>query len=408
MALSDIKIRNLKAGVKPDGTYTNKAYRVTDEKGLYIEVKPNGSKLWRFKYRIFGKEKLLSLGIYPDVSLKKARDKRDELRKHVADGIDPSDLRKNEKLALAGMESFEFVAREWHTKHKINWSESHALRTLTRLENDVFPWLGKKNIGDIKPPELLQVLRRVESRGALETAHRIHQVCGQIFRYAVATGRAERDSAADLKGALPPAKPKHHASIVEPKKVGELLRAINDYSGAFVTLCALKLAPLLFVRPGELRHAEWVEFDLESGEWRIPASKMKMKTIHIVPLSKQAVSIIRELEPLTGAGKYLFPSMRSNNRPMSENTVNGALRRLGYSKEDMTGHGFRSMASTLLNEQGWNPDAIERQLAHSERDGVRAAYNYAEYLPERKKMMQAWADYLDGLKAGTNVISIKR
>ncbi len=408
MALSDTKIRSLKAGIKPDGTSTAKAYKVTDEKGLYIEVKPSGSKLWRFKYRYGGKEKLLSVGIYPDVSLKDARAKRDELRKQVASGVDPSDLRKAEKLVKAGMDSFEFVAREWHSKHKINWSESHATRTLSRLQNDVFPWIGNKNIGEIKPPELLQVLRRVESRGALETAHRIHQVCGQIFRYAVATGRAERDSAADLKGALPPAKPKHHASIVDPKKIGELLRAIGSYSGAFVTSCALKLAPLVFVRPGELRNAEWSEFDLEKAEWRIPAEKMKMKTLHIVPLSKQAILILEELKPLTGSGKYLFPSTRTKTRPMSENTVNAALRRLGYSKEDMTGHGFRSMASTLLNEQGWNKDAIERQLAHSERDGVRAAYNYAEYLPERKRMMQAWADYLDGLAGGADVVPIRK
>ncbi|WP_417535992.1 tyrosine-type recombinase/integrase [Methylophaga sp.] len=397
MPLSDIKIRNAKPGLKPDGTVTNKFYRMSDERGLYLEVSMNGGKYWRFKYRINGKEKRISLGVYPDVSLKLARDRREECRKKVADGVDPSELRKAKKIAEAGMESFEFVAREWHVKHKINWSESHANRTLKRLENDVFPWLGKQNIADITPPQLLQILRRVENRGALETAHRIHQVCGQIFRYAVATGRAERDSAADLKGALPPAKPKHHASITEPKKIAGLLRSINGYSGAFITSCALKLAPLVFVRPGELRRAEWSEIDLEQAEWRIPAVKMKMKTIHIVPLSNQAIEILKELEPLTGNGKFLFPSVRTINRPMSENTVNGALRRLGYTKDDMTGHGFRSMASTLLNEQGWNKDAIERQLAHSERDGVRAAYNYAEYLPERKKMMQAWADYLDKL-----------
>lgn len=407
MPLTDPKVRNLKAGIKPDGTLTSKSYKVTDERGLYLEVTPKGGKRWRFKYRFENKEKLLSVGVYPDISLKQARERRDELRKQVADGIDPSESRKAKKLAKAGMESFEFVAREWHSKHKRNWSESHASRTLTRLQNDVFPWLGKKNIAEIKPPELLQVLRRVENRGALETAHRIHQVCGQVFRYAVATGRAERDSAADLKGALPPAKPKHHASILDPQQIGELLRAINGYSGAFVTSCALRIAPLLFVRPGELRQAEWEEFDLDKAEWRIPAEKMKMKTLHIVPLSNQAISIIKELEPLTGSGRYLFPSIRTKTRPMSENTVNGALRRLGFSKDEMTGHGFRSMASTLLNEQGWNRDAIERQLAHSERDGVRAAYNYAEYLPERVKMMQSWADYLDGLATGANIISFK-
>lgn len=394
MPLTDIKIKNAKPGIKPDGSSTTKPYRISDERGLYLEISPSGGKYWRFKYRINGKEKRLSLGVYPDVSLKLARERRDNSRRQVADGIDPSALRKAEKITQAGLESFEVVAREWHSRHKINWSESHASRTLTRLEKDVFPWLGSKNIADIKPPELLQVLRRVEARGALETAHRIHQVCGQVFRYAVATGRAERDSAADLKGALPPAKPKHHASIVDPKIIGELLRAIDSYSGSFTTVCALKLAPLVFVRPGELRKAEWSEFDLEVGEWRVPAKKMKMKTLHIVPLSKQAILILKELEPLTGSGKYLFPSIRSTTRPMSENTINGALRRLGYTKEEMTGHGFRSMASTLLNEQGWNKDAIERQLAHSERDEVRAAYNYAEYLSERREMMQAWADYL--------------
>jgi len=408
MALSDTRIRSLRAGIKPDGTTTSKAYKAADEKGLYLEVTPKGSKLWRFKYRIGGKEKLLSVGIYPDVGLKEARAKRDELRKQVAGGIDPSDLRKADKIVQGGMDSFEFVAREWHSKHKINWSESHASRSLTRLQNDVFPWLGKKNIGDIKAPELLQVLRRVEGRGALETSHRIHQICGQIFRYAVATGRAERDPAADLKGALPPAKPKHHPSIAEPAKVGQLMRAIQGYSGTFVTACALKLAPLFFVRPGELRQAEWEEFDLDNAEWRIPAHKMKMRVLHIVPLSKQAITILKELDPLTGSGQYLFPSNRTITRPMSENTVNGALRRLGYTKEEMTGHGFRSMASTILNEQGWNRDAIERQLAHSERDGVRAAYNYAEYLPERKRMMQAWADYLDGLAVGADVIAINK
>ena len=395
MPLTNIKIKNAKPGMKPDGTKTTKPYRMSDERGLYLEVSPSGGKYWRFKYRINGREKRLSLGVYPDVNLKLARERRDNSRKQVAEGIDPSDVRKTEKIALAGLESFEFVAREWHGKHKRNWSDSHAVRTLARLENDVFPWLGRDNITDITPAKLLQVLRRVEYRGALETAHRIHQICGQIFRYAVATGRAERDSAADLKGALPPTKSKHHASITDPSKVGELMRAIRGYSGSIVTACALKFAPLVFVRPGELRNAEWSEFDLNKAEWRIPAEKMKMRVLHIVPLSEQALTILEELKPLTGSGKYLFPSTRSVSRPMSENTINGALRRMGYTKEEMTGHGFRSMASTLLNEQGWSSDAIERQLAHSERDGVRAAYNYAEYLPERKKMMQAWADYLD-------------
>lgn len=408
MPLSDIKIRALKAGIKPDGTTTSKAYRVTDEKGLYLEVKPTGSKLWRFKYRFVGKEKLLSVGIYPDVSLKQAREQRDQLRKQIANGVDPSNIRKAEKLSNAGQLSFEFVAREWHQKFRHRWSEKYALNTINRLEREVFPFIGSKNINDIKAPELLAVLRRMESRGILETAHRVHQKCGQIFRYAVATGRAERDPSTDLKGALPPVKVKHHASIIEPQQIGGLLRAINGYSGSFVTVCALRLAPLVFVRPGELRHAEWAEFDLEKAEWRIPAEKMKMASVHVVPLSKQAITVIETLKPLTGSGKYLFPSIRTTTRPMSENTVNGALRRLGYTGDEMVGHGFRSMASTILNEQGWNRDAIERQLAHSERDGVRAAYNYAEYLPERKRMMQAWADYLDGLTSGADVISIRK
>jgi integrase len=398
--LTDIKLKSLKP--------KEKLYAVTDEKGLSIEVPPKGSKRWRFKYRFGGKQKRLSLGIYPEVSLREAREKRDACRKQVAGGIDPSDLRKAEKLELAGHESFEFVTREWHAKYKHNWSYDHAKRTIERFEKNVFPWLGRLNINDIKPPELLAVLRRIEDRGALDTAHRVHQQCGQVFRYAIATGKAERDTAADLKGALAPVRTKHHASITDPVKIGELMRAINGYSGSFVTACALKLAPLVFVRPGELRHAEWSEFDLDNAEWRIPAEKMKMGTLHIVPLSKQAINILNDLNGLTGRDRYLFPSNRTKERPISNNTVNGALRRLGYTKDEMTGHGFRSMASTLLNEQGWNRDAIERQLAHSERDGVRAAYNYAEYLPERKKMMQAWADYLDGLAAGAQIISINR
>lgn len=407
MPLTDIKARNAKPGIKPDGTVTTKPYRITDEKGLYLEVAPSGGKWWRFKYRFAGKEKRLSLGVYPDVSLKLARERRDDYRKQVADGVDPGDQRKAVKTSDSGEDSFEFVAREWHSKFSANWTADHAARTLTRLENDAFPWLGKQKIIEINAPDLLRVLRRVESRGAIETAHRLNQICGQVFRYAIATGRAERDPAADLKGAIPPTRTKHHASITEPKEIGALLRAINSYSGSFVTATALKLSPLLFVRPGELRQAEWTEFDLNVGEWRIPAEKMKMRAIHIVPLSEQAINLLNEIQPLTGRSKYVFPSTRTNTRPMSNNTINAALRRLGYSKEEMTAHGFRSMASTILNEQGWNRDAIERQLAHSERDGVRAAYNYAQYLPERKKMMQAWADYLDGLANGADVIPIK-
>ena len=397
MALSDVKLRNLKAGIKPDGLSTDKTYRVFDERGLYVEVTLKGAKRWRFKYRFQGKERLLSVGIYPDVSLKQARMRRDELRSQIADGIDPSQRRKAEKQSRGDQNSFETIAREWHSKFSANWSESHSSRTIIRLEQNAFPWLGNTDINTIKAPELLVVLRRVESRGALETAHRVNQICGQVFRYAIATGRAERDPAADLKGALPPAKAKHHPSITEPIKVGGLIRAIQGFTGTIITATALKLSPLVFVRPGELRQAEWSEIDLGKAEWRIPAEKMKMRVVHIVPLSKQAVSVLREIEPITGRGKYVFPSNRTITRPMSDNTINAALRRLGYTKDEMTAHGFRSMASTILNEQGWHGDAIERQLAHSEGNGVRAAYNYAQHLPERKKMMQAWADYLDEL-----------
>ncbi|HEU5280994.1 MAG TPA: integrase arm-type DNA-binding domain-containing protein [Gammaproteobacteria bacterium] len=392
MPLKDLTIKSAKP--------REKAYKLSDEKGLYLFIKPNGSKAWRLKYRFLGKEKSLSFGLYPDVTLADAREARDNARKLLAKDIDPGIAKQVSKRSAkdAAENSFEMIAREWFTKFSTKWSSSHGERLLRRLKKDIFPWIGNRPISEITAPELLAVLRRMENRGAIETAHRAHQNCGQIFRYAIATGRAERDPSADLKGAIPPAKKKHHASIIKPSAIGELLRAIDSYQGHFVTKCALRLAPLVFVRPGELRHAEWKEIDFANAEWRIPAEKMKMRVEHIVPLSTQAIDILRELKALTGNGKYVFPSIRSNKRAMSENTVLGALRRLGYASDEMTGHGFRSMASTLLNEQGWNSDGIERQLAHGERNTVRAAYNYAEYLPERKKMMQHWADYLDALK----------
>ncbi|HLB42553.1 MAG TPA: integrase arm-type DNA-binding domain-containing protein [Gammaproteobacteria bacterium] len=402
MALKEMIVRNAKP--------REKAYKLADEKGLYLFIKPNGSKAWRLKYRFLGKEKTLSIGLYPDVSLSEARNARDNARKKLADKIDPGLAKQVSKRSAkeAAENSFEVIAREWYIKFSTKWSPSHGERILRRLEKDIFPWIGKRPVNEITAPELLNVLRRMESRGAIETAHRAHQNCGQVFRYAIATGRAERDPSNDLKGAISPAKKKHHASIIKPTAIGELLRAIDGYQGHFITKCALRLAPLVFVRPGELRHAEWSEFNLATGEWRIPAEKMKMRITHIVPLSTQAIAIIRELRALTGDGKYLFPSVRSSKRAMSENTVLAALRRLGYTSDEMTGHGFRSMASTLLNEQGWNPDAIERQLAHGERNSVRAAYNYAEYLPERKKMMQQWADYLDKLKASAQIILLNK
>ena len=393
-----------------------KAVKLFDGGGLYLEVNPAGGKWWRWKYRFGGKEKRLSLGVYPDVSLKAAREKRDAARQQLAAGINPGQARRAEKLARAGAESFEAIARQWHAKFSPGWVASHGDRILKRLEKDLFPWVGKRPIAEIKAPALLAVLRRIESRGALETAHRAMQNCGQVFRYAVATGRAQRDPTGDLRGALPAPKEKHHASIIDPKRIGELLRAIDAYEGFFATKCALRLAPLVFVRPGELRKAQWPEIDLDKAEWCIPAERMKMREQHIVPLSRQAVAILRELEPLTNraipskpdAPRYVFPGAQSRERPMSENAILAALRRMGYTKTEMTGHGFRSMASTLLHEQGWNHQVIERQLAHAERNAVSAAYNFAEHLPERSKMMQAWADYLDGLKASAEVNPIRR
>jgi len=400
MPLTDIAVKNAKPDTKP--------YRIKDERGLFLEVRPEGGKWWRFRFSINSHERLMSLGTYPDVSLKMARDRRDEARRMVAQGINPAEVRKAEKNpATACEETFERIAREWWAKFQPTWTEEHGGQILRRLELNVFPWIGSRPIKDITAPEILTLARRIESRGALEMAHRTIQGCGQVFRYGIATGRCERNPAADLRGALPPVKEKHHPSITDPKAIAPLLRSMDSYEGSPITACALRLAPLVFVRPGELRHAEWNEIDLEANEWRIPGHKMKMREQHIVPLSWQAIAIITELHPLTGHGKYLFPSLRTLDRPMSENTVNGALRRLGYTKDELTGHGFRSMASTLLNEQGWNRDAIERQLAHAERDNIRAAYNYAEFLPERRRMMQAWADYLDGLKAGGRVIPIR-
>ncbi len=398
MALSELHVKNAKPG--------NKQRKMADGGGLYLLVKPNGSKYWRLKYRILGKEKTLALGVYLDTSLKDAREGRDKARKLLAKGIDPSQKKQAEKAAQAGAESFEAVAREWHSRNKPRWSESYGKAILTRLEANIFPWLGKQSISEIEPPDVLAALRRTENRGILDTAHRVKGYCGQVFRYAVATGRAKRDPTADLKGALPPTKKQHYATITDPQAVGELLRAIGGFSGTLVVECALRLAPYVFVRPGELRRAEWAEIDLDHGVWRIPAEKTKMSSTHIVPLSNQAIEILREIHAVTGQGRYVFPSVRTNKRPMSENTINVALRRIGYDKEEMTGHGFRAMASTILHEQGWPSDVIERQLAHAERNSVKAAYNHAEHLSDRKRMMQVWADYLDKLRCGADIVSI--
>ena len=401
MPLTDMKVRSAKSKEKP--------YKLSDFDGLYLLVTERGQKWWRFRYRFDRKEKLLSLGTYPEISLADARQRRDEARRQIAHGIDPGAVRKAQKIAKTEeTETFEVIAREWHTKFTPTWTPGHAVTIMSRLERDLFPWIGKRPINQIKAPELLAVIRRVESRGALESTHRIRTIAGQVFRYAVATGRAERDPAADLKGALPQPQERHHAAITEPKEVAPLLRALDGYQGHFVVKCSLRLAPMFFVRPGELRHAEWPEMDLDEAVWNIPAHKMKMKQAHIVPLCRQAVEILTELKEVTGASRYVFPSGRSNMRPMSNNAVNAALRRMGYDKDTMTGHGFRAMARTILDEVlHIRPDYIEHQLAHAVRDPNGRAYNRTAHLEERRKMMQTWADYLDGLKAGAVVLAFK-
>lgn len=396
--LKDTGIRALKP--------REKSYKVADGSGLYMLVHPNGGKYWRLKYRFAGKEKLLALGTYPDVSLAQARERRDVARKCLTDGADPGEKAKAESQAAA--DTFEAVAREWFAKHQPLWAESHATKIIERLQRDVFPWIGSVPVRDVTAPVILEVLRRIESRGAIETAHRAQQNIGQVLRYAIATGRATRNPAADLKGALTPVKHTHYAAIVEPAEIGALLRALWGYDGRPETCAALKLAPLTFVRPGELRRMEWVEIDLEAATWKIPAHKMKGRREHVVPLSLEAVEILRNLQPLTGSGRYVFPALGSSTLPMSANTVNAALHRLGYTKDEMTGHGFRALASTRLNELGFSRDAIERQLSHADRDKVRAAYDHSTHLQERRKMMQAWASYLDGLRNGAQIVTLKR
>lgn len=398
MALTDVGVRNAKP--------RDKLYRLFDERGMYLEVSVSGGKWWRLKYRFGGKEKRLSLGVYPDVSLKEARERRDEARKLLANGIDPSIERKVQKAATVerAANSFEAVAREWFARQAPGWASSHADKIMGRLEKDVFPWLGGRAIAEIKAPEVLAVLRRVEVRGALDTAHRVHQNCGQIFRYAVATGRAERDISSDLRGALPPARHIHFASVTEPDEVASLLRALDGFQGTFVVQCALRLAPMLFVRPGELRTAEWAQFDLDKAQWRYTVSKTK--TEHLVPLATQAVATLRDLHALTGQRKYVFPG-RDVKKPMSGAAINAALRRMGFdTKTEITGHGFRAMARTILHEQLRFPsEVIEHQLAHKVPDALGTAYNRTKFIDDRVVMMQKWADYLDRLKSGAHVAS---
>ncbi len=401
--LSDIQVKNAKPKAKD--------YRLTDGGGLYLFCHTSGGKLWRLDYIFAGRRKTLALGSYPTISLSGARQRREDAKKLLANGVDPSAVKKAQKAAVVTdtENSFEVVAREWHNKFSESWSSSHTATTLRRLHSDVFPVMGDRPIGEIKAPEVLAMLRRIESRGALETAHRVRTICSQIFRYAVATGRAAQDPTGNLKGALPAYKQGHHPAITDPKEVAPLLRAIDGFHGSFVVKCALQLAPLFFVRPGELRQAEWVEIDFEAEQWNIPAERMKMKQPHIVPLSHQSIAILMELHVLTGRGRYLFPCHRSISRPMSNNAINAALRRMGYDKDTMTGHGFRAMARTILDEVlQVRPDYIEHQLAHAVKDPNGRAYNRTAHLAERRKMMQEWSNYLCSLKNGAVVLPFKQ
>lgn len=394
MPLTDTKLRSVKS--------SDKTQKLFDEKGMYLEVTPKGGTYWRLKYRIDGKEKRLSFGVYPEVSLKEAREKRTEARKLIANGVDPSEVRKAEKAGRLenGANTFEVVALEWFARQSQDWAETYSGKVIRRLEMYVFPWLGDKPISSIKAPDLLAVIRRTEERGARETARRTLFLCGQILRYAVATARAEHDCSSGLKGAVAKPKPVHFAAVTDPAKVGGILKALDDYQGTPAVQAALKLAPLVFVRPGELRKAKWDAIDLGAAEWRFNASKTGQE--HIVPLATQAVEILENLKPITGIGQFVFPNPRNpkGDRPMSDNAVLSAMRRMGIEKDEMSGHGFRAMARTILDEVlGFRPDFIEHQLAHAVRDPNGRAYNRTAHLPERRKMMQRWADYLDELKA---------
>lgn len=392
MPLSDTAIRNAKPAEKP--------IKLSDGGGLYLLLSPNGSKWWRFDYRYAGKRKTLSMGVYPEVSLKDARERRDTARKQLANDIDPGESRKAVKAARQerAANSFEVICREWLEQKRTVVEEAQYLKALARLEKDVFPWLGGRPIAEISAPEVLTILRRIDDRGARYTAHKAKSEISQCFRFAIATGRALRDPCPDLKGAIPPARGENFPAITTPKEVGELLRAFDGFKGTLVVRSALLLAPLLFVRPGELRKAEWSGFNLDKAEWRYLVTKTK--TEHIVPLASQAVEILEDLRALTGHGQYVFPG-RDPQKPMSEAAVNAALRRLGYdTKTEITGHGFRAMARTILHEElHVKPEVIEHQLAHKVPDALGSAYNRTKFLKERKSMMQRWADYLEKLKA---------
>lgn len=415
--LTDLEVKTAKAGDKPKHLF--------DGKGLFLliaplKLRPDGkpqpvSKWWRFKYTFAGKTKTISFGTYPEVSLSDARQRREDARKLLANGTDPGEAKKAQKAAQGeqAANTFEVIARQWHaeyTKDK-NITEEHTINIMNRLEKDIFPWIGKKPITEITAPEIQSILDRVKSRGVIETARRAKTIIGQVYTYAIRKGWAMYDISAGFKRYLPSVNDtrKHMAAITDPKELAPFLRALDGYQGAFVTKCALRIAPLVFVRPGELRKAEWSEFDFERKEWVIPAAKMKMRVSHVVPLSDQVISILEELKPLTGNGKYLFPSLRSAERPMSDNTVNAAFKRMGFDGDTVVGHGLRATARTLIHEiLGFTPDAIEAQLAHVVPDRHGRAYNRTAHLAERRRMLQQWADYLDGLKTGAKVIPLKR
>ena len=400
LAATDFLTETQIRGARPK----RRPYKLRDGSGLYLLITPADARLWRLRYKLQGRESMVGLGTYPATSLKAARARRAELRGALEAGRDPAAERRAERASCSN--TFEAIAREWLGKQ--SFAPKTSKKAVWTFEDLLFPYIGSRPIAALTAPELLGVLRRLERRGKHETAHRAKQRVGQVIRYAIATGRAERDPTGDLRGALAPVKVTNRAAVTDPREVAQLLRAIDGYRGHSVVEAAFKFAPLVFVRPGELRAAEWSEIDLEAAEWRIAAHRMKMRRAHLVPLSRQAVAVLHEIESLTGRGRYVFPSPRSSQRPLSDNAITAALRRMGYTGDQMSWHGFRAMASTLLNELGFPPDVIELQLAHQERNEVRAAYNRAQRLEERRKMMQGWADYLDGLRGGgDNVVPFK-
>ena len=404
MALTDTTIRKAKGTEKP--------YKLSDEKGLHLLVNPNGAKLWRVSYRFDGKQKTLALGAYPDVSLANAREKRDEARKLLANEQDPGEVKKAQKAGrlIRSANSFEVVARRWHGKGNAKWSDSYSKKVIQMLERDVFPWIGGKAIADLEAPEFLTVARRLEARGIVDTAHRAMQLCGQIMRFAVAEGTANRNPVSDLRGAIQSVKGVHMASVTDPVRVGEILRMFDGFKGSYQVMQALKLAPLVFTRPGELRQARWADIDLDKALWTIPGERMKMGETHIIPLSTQAVAILRDMEPFSGHLEHVFPGGRDPKRPMSDAAINAAMRRLGIDTQtELTGHGFRAMARTILHEQlNYPPEVIEVQLAHKAPGPLGAAYARAKFIKQRKEMMQKWSDYLDKIKKGAEVIPFEK